>query len=93
MSSINNRGEKDLARTLYVGNLPWRTDADELNGFFSSYGSVVNSRIIVDRETGRSRGFGFVEVGDEDAEKIIQSLNGADFQGRILTVNEAKPRQ
>jgi RNA recognition motif-containing protein len=64
-----------------------------LNNFFGNYGSVVNSRIIVDRETGRSRGFGFVEVGDEDAEKIIQSLNGADFQGRILTVNEAKPRQ
>lgn len=82
-----------MARTLYVGNLPWRTDADELNSFFSDYGGVVNSRIIVDRETGRSRGFGFVEVGDEDAEKIIQSLNGADFQGRILTVNEAKPRQ
>jgi len=64
-----------------------------LNNFFSNYGSVVNSRIIVDRETGRSRGFGFVEVSDEDAQKIIDALNGADFQGRILTVNEAKPRQ
>jgi len=82
-----------LTRTLYVGNLPWRTDAEELNNFFSNYGSVVNSRIIVDRETGRSRGFGFVEVGDEDAQKIVDALNGADFQGRILTVNEAKPRQ
>lgn len=64
-----------------------------MNNFFSNYGSVVNSRIIVDRETGRSRGFGFVEVSDEDAQKIIDALNGADFQGRILTVNEAKPRQ
>ncbi len=82
-----------MTRTLYVGNLPWRTDADELNNFFSSYGNVVNSRVIVDRETGRSRGFGFVEVNDEDVQKIIDALNGADFQGRILTVNEAKPRQ
>ncbi|MGD0153359.1 MAG: RNA-binding protein [Thermacetogeniaceae bacterium] len=82
-----------MTRTLYVGNLPWSTDADELNSFFGNYGGVVNSRIIVERETGRSRGFGFVEVNDEDAEKIIEALNGADFQGRILTVNEAKPRQ
>ena len=82
-----------MTRTLYVGNLPWRTDADELNNFFGNYGGVVNSRIIVDRESGRSRGFGFVEVNDEDADKIIEALNGADFQGRLLTVNEAKPRQ
>jgi len=82
-----------LTRTLYVGNLPWRTDADGLNNFFGNYGSVVNSRIIVDRETGRSRGFGFVEVNDEDAQKIVDALNGVDFEGRILTVNEAKPRQ
>jgi RNA recognition motif-containing protein len=82
-----------LTTTLYVGNLPWRTDAEELNSFFSNYGNVINSRVIVDRETGRSRGFGFVEVDDEDARKIIEALNGVDFQGRPLTVNEAKPRQ
>lgn len=82
-----------MTTTLYVGNLPWRTDAEELNSFFSNYGNVINSRVIVDRETGRSRGFGFVEVDDEDARKIIEALNGVDFQGRPLTVNEAKPRQ
>jgi len=82
-----------LVRTLYVGNLPWKTKAEELSGFFSNYGEVLNSRIIVDRNTGRSRGFGFVEVRDEDAGKMVEALNGIEFQGRILTVNEARPRE
>ncbi|AFM42917.1 RRM domain-containing RNA-binding protein [Desulfosporosinus acidiphilus SJ4] len=79
--------------TLYVGNLPWNTTADELGEFFSNYGHVESSRIITDRETGRSRGFGFIEVGEEDAERMAQELNGKDFGGRPLTVNEAKPKQ
>ena len=81
-----------VVRTLYVGNLPWATKPEDLEEFFKQHGEVVGSRIITDRETGRSRGFGFVEVTDEDADKMIETLNGADFQGRALTVNEAKPR-
>lgn len=81
-----------MVRTLYVGNLPWSTQREELEAAFSAHGEVVGSRIITDRETGRSRGFGFVEVGDQDADKMVEAMNGADFQGRALTVNEAKPR-
>lgn len=82
-----------MTKTLYVGNLPWSTSSEELTEFFSRYGNVVGSRIITDRETGRSRGFGFVEVAEEDAERLAEELNGAEFNGRALTVNEAKPRQ
>ncbi|AQS59932.1 RNA recognition motif domain-containing protein [Desulforamulus ferrireducens] len=79
--------------TLYVGNLPWSTKADDLQEVFSQYGEVLSSRVITDRETGRSRGFGFVEVNDADAEKMIAALNGSDFGGRAITVNEAKSRE
>lgn len=82
-----------MTKTLYVGNLPWTTTSEELTEFFGQYGNVVGSRIITDRETGRSRGFGFVEVADEDAERLAEELNGSDFNGRALTVNEARPRQ
>jgi RNA recognition motif-containing protein len=82
-----------MTKTLYVGNLPWSTSSEELTEFFSRYGNVVGSRIITDRETGRSRGFGFVEVAAEDAERLAEELNGSDFNGRSLTVNEARPRQ
>ncbi|KJS17327.1 MAG: RNA-binding protein [Peptococcaceae bacterium BRH_c4b] len=82
-----------LVRTLYVGNLPWATKAEDLEESFSRYGEVISSRVITDRETGRSRGFGFVEVGDDDAEKIIAALNGAELNGRPITVNEAKQRE
>lgn len=82
-----------MVRTLYVGNLPWGTKPEDLEEAFRTHGEVVGSRIITDRETGRSRGFGFVEVGDEDAEKVIAAMNGTEFQGRVLTVNEAKPKE
>ncbi len=82
-----------MVRTLYVGNLPWSTKSEDLVSAFNQHGEVVNGRIITDRETGRSRGFGFVEVSDEDAEKIIEAMNGAEFDGRVLTVSEAKARQ
>jgi RNA recognition motif-containing protein len=82
-----------MARTLYVGNLPWSTKAEDLGEAFSRYGEVLGSRIITDRETGRSRGFGFVEVKDEDAEGMIAALNGTDFEGRVITVNEARARE
>ncbi|MGE5558170.1 MAG: RNA recognition motif domain-containing protein [Bacillota bacterium] len=81
-----------MAKTLYVGNLPWSTTEEQLSNFFSSKTNVVSSRIITDRESGRSRGFGFVEVNDEDVERIIAEFNGKQLEGREIIVNEAKPR-
>lgn len=83
---------KKVVTTLYVGNLPWATTAEDLEQIFGQYGEVLSSRIITDRQTGRSRGFGFVEVRDEDAEAMVSALNGSELGGRILTVNEAKAR-
>lgn len=82
-----------MAKTLYVGNLPWATTEDSLTEAFNAHGVVLSSRIITDKETGRSRGFGFVEVEDADADKMIDAMNGSDFGGRQIVVNEAKPRQ
>ncbi|MGQ9824424.1 MAG: RNA recognition motif domain-containing protein [Desulfotomaculales bacterium] len=82
-----------MARTLYVGNLPWSTSAEDLAEAFSSYGEVLESRVIRDRQTGRSRGFGFVEVADEDAEAMIAALDGKELGGRIITVREARARE
>lgn len=82
-----------MAKTLYVGNLPWSTTDTALTEAFSSHGSVISSRIITDKETGRSRGFGFVEVEDADADRMVEALHGSDFGGRQIVVNEAKPRQ
>jgi RNA recognition motif-containing protein len=81
-----------MSKNLYVGNLPFQTTADDLREAFSQYGTVSRAQVITDRDTGRSRGFGFVEM-DSGAEEAIASLNGAEFQGRTLTVNEAKPRE
>lgn len=78
---------------IYVGNLPYSTTDEDLADLFSQFGAVDKSTIINDRETGRSRGFGFVEMSDDDAGKrAIEELNGQDFGGRPLTVNEARPR-
>ena len=77
---------------IYVGNLPWRVDDAELEELFSPFGPVQSARVINDRETGRSRGFGFVEMGQEDGEKAIAELNGKDMGGRPLRVNEANDR-
>lgn len=80
-------------KKIYVGNLPWSaTDAD-LRELFSSVGSVSSASVITDRDTGRSRGFGFVEMDDGDAEKAISELNGRDLGGRQLRVNEAQDKQ
>jgi len=76
-----------------VGNLPFSTTSDELAALFGRVGSVTSAQVISDRETGRSRGFGFVEMSDEDARKAIDELTGADMGGRAITVNEARPRQ
>ncbi len=81
-----------MATKLYVGGLPYSTTQDELQEAFAQSGAVVSASIITDKMTGRSRGFGFVEMGsDDDAQKAIELWNGKDFGGRKLTVNEAKP--
>ena len=78
---------------IYVGNLPYSTTEDSLRELFGSHGTVERVSLIIDRETGRPRGFGFVEMTDQSAaEAAINALNGADMDGRTLTVNEAKPR-
>lgn len=82
-----------MGKRLYVGNLPWSTTDDELTSLFGQHGKVESAKVIIDHQTGRSRGFGFVEVTDEDCDKIIQAMNGFNFGGRDLTVNEARPRQ
>lgn len=81
-----------MAKTLYVGNLPWALTEEELEQAFASHVQVLSSRIITDRLTGRSRGFGFVEVPDEDVERVIEAMNGASIGGRQIVVNEARPR-
>jgi RNA recognition motif-containing protein len=81
-----------MAVNLYVGNLPFTTTNEELTQVFSQFGTVTKTQVIMDRDTGRSRGFGFVEMSD-GAEAAVQAMNGADYQGRRLTVNEAKPRE
>jgi RNA recognition motif-containing protein len=79
---------------LYVGNLSYGTTDDDLRSFFSQFGEVASAKVIKDRETGRSRGFGFVEMGSkEEGQAAIEGSNGADFQGRPLKVNESQPRE
>ena len=75
-----------------MGNLPFQTTSDELASLFGKVGAVTSAQVITDRETGRSRGFGFVEMADDDARKAIDELTGADMGGRAITVNEARPR-
>jgi cold-inducible RNA-binding protein len=83
-----------VGKKLYVGNLPYNTSSSDLEQMFSPYGQVQSAQVIEDRETGRSKGFGFVEMGsDKDAQAAITALNGQDHGGRPLTVNEAKPRE
>jgi RNA recognition motif-containing protein len=77
---------------LYVGNLPWRTTEAELKDFFGSFGTVRSTSIVSDRDTGRSRGFGFVEMDDADLGKALEGANGREFGGRQLRVSEARER-
>jgi hypothetical protein len=79
-------------KKIYVGNLSWSTGENELRDLFASYGTVHSAAVIMDRETGRSRGFGFIEMDEADAERAIAELNGRDFGGRALRVNEAMDR-
>jgi RNA recognition motif-containing protein len=83
-----------MAKNIYVGNLVWECTADDLLALFQEHGNVARAQVITDRSRGRSRGFGFVEMNDDaEAQKAIEALNGAEFKGRPLTVNEAKPRE
>ena len=83
-----------MAKNIYIGNLVWEASADDLLALFQEHGKVIRAQVITDRETGRSRGFGFVEMEDDsEAQQAIDTLNGTDFNGRPLTVNEAKPRE
>jgi RNA recognition motif-containing protein len=82
-----------MSTNLYVGNLTFSTSSSELENMFAPYGTVTGAQVITDRETGRSRGFGFVEMGsNEAAQAAIEALNGSNVNGRSLTVNIAKPR-
>ena len=79
---------------IYVGNLPYSTTPDDLREVFAAFGEVAAARIVNDRETGRAKGFGFVEMpNDEEARKAIEALNGNDIGGRKAVVNEARPRE
>ena len=79
---------------IYVGNLPWDTTQDDLYQLFGQYGQVAKTQVITDRDTGRSRGFGFVEMPtEEEANRAIEALNNFNYNGRPLTVNVAKPRE
>lgn len=83
-----------MAVKLYVGNLPYSTTDDDLRTLFADFGTVESTAVITDRETGRSKGFGFVELSSkEEADKAIEALNGKDNGGRNLVVNEARPRE
>jgi RNA recognition motif-containing protein len=81
-----------MSKNIFVGNLPFTTTSDDLRDMFAEYGGVTRAQVATDRETGRSRGFGFVEM-TEGSEEAIAALNGADLGGRALTVNEARPRE
>lgn len=83
-----------MATKLFVGSLPWVTTSDDLGKLFAQAGSVVSASVVSDRATGRSRGFGFVEMAsDEEAQKAIEMFNGSDMDGRKIVVNIARPRE
>ena len=83
-----------MGKKLYVGNLTYNVNESDLEALFAPFGTVQSAQIIVDRDTNRSKGFGFVEMGtDAEAQAAIQALHGQDHGGRNLTVNEAKPRE
>ncbi|MBS0621103.1 MAG: RNA-binding protein [Verrucomicrobia bacterium] len=83
-----------LNKKLYVGSLPFSTTEEELHDLFASYGPITSVRIVIDKFTGMSKGFGFVEMeSSEDAQKAVEALNGSSLNGRTLIVNEARPEQ
>jgi RNA recognition motif-containing protein len=81
-----------MSKNLYVGNLSYDTTSDDLRDAFAQYGSVTSAQVVTDRDTGRSRGFGFVEMAN-GAPEAIKALDGSELEGRTITVNEARPRE
>ncbi|GDX62892.1 RNA-binding protein [Candidatus Saccharibacteria bacterium] len=83
-----------MAKNLFVGSLPWSVNDEQLAQIFAEAGSVDSARVITERDTGRSKGFGFVEMAtEEEAKKAVETLNGKEIEGRAITVNEARPRE
>ena len=83
-----------MGKKIYVGNLPFTTTSETLSEIFASFGQVDSSKIVMDRDTGRSKGFGFIEMTvSDEADSAIEKLHGSDFGGRALTVNEARPME
>jgi RNA recognition motif-containing protein len=82
-----------MPKSIYVGNIPFSASEDDLRNLFGQYGEVTSVKFIMDRETGRFRGFGFVEMDDSSAKQAIDALNGKEMNGRALRVNEAQERQ
>lgn len=81
-----------MAKTIFVGNLPWTVTDSDLQSLFSQFGTVISARVVTDKFSGRSRGFGFVDMEDADADKAISGMTGYKLGDRELTVNEAKPK-
>lgn len=81
-----------MSKSIYVGNLPWSATEEQVKELFGEHGDVLSVKLVSDRDTGRARGFGFVEMEDADADKAIEALDNYSFGGRTLRVNEAKPR-
>ena len=83
-----------MAKNLFVGSLPWSVHDEQLAQIFAEAGTVDSARVITERDTGRSKGFGFVEMAsDDEAKKAVETLNGKEIEGRAITVNEARPRE
>lgn len=82
-----------MTKKMYVGNLPFQSTEDDIQNLFKQYGKVESVNLITDRETGRSRGFAFVEMSDDAAKEAMDNLDGTEFEGRNLKINEARPRK
>jgi len=94
VNNINAKEKESMAKKLFVGNLPYSVDDAALNDMFAEFGEVTSANVITERETNRSKGFGFVEFADDAAaDAAIKAMSGKDVEGRPLTVNEARPRE
>ena len=82
-----------MSKSIYVGNLPWSATEAQIQTLFAEHGEVISVNLVSDRDTGRARGFGFVEMGDADARAAIEALDNFSLDGRTLRVNEAKPKE
>ena len=82
-----------MSKSIYVGNLPWSATEEQVQDLFAEYGNVLSVKLVSDRDTGRARGFGFVEMEDADAINAIAALDGKEFEGRALRINKAEPKK